>query len=146
MKGELKAQTEKTETDRKRERRVKKYMKRKRQKERARREKLVQKLNPGLGNKYSKEKAIKELEKQSKAGKGVTMVQVGVTLLDHMTKVIVITSVVHKHSMHFNLFSHKSLDQMELKLDKILVRISLTFNIFVLFWKFNMASWVNYTF
>jgi hypothetical protein len=53
MKGELKAQTEKTETDRKRERRVKKYMKRKRQKERARREKLVQKLNPGLGNKYS---------------------------------------------------------------------------------------------
>jgi hypothetical protein len=81
MKGELKAQTEKTETDRKRERRVKKYMKRKRQKERARREKLVQKLNPGLGNKYSKEKAIKELEKQSKAGKGVTMVQVGVIVV-----------------------------------------------------------------
>lgn len=96
MKGELKAQTEKTETDRKRERRVKKYMKRKRQKERARREKLVQKLNPGLGNKYSKEKAMKELEKQSKAGKGVTMVQVGV---------IVITSVIHKHSTFISFFS-----------------------------------------
>lgn len=76
MVGELKAKTEKTDTDRKRERRLKKQKKREKQKEKERREKLVEKLNPGLGNKYSKEKAKRELEKQSKMGKGVTMIEV----------------------------------------------------------------------
>ncbi|XP_062616341.1 U3 small nucleolar ribonucleoprotein protein MPP10-like [Saccostrea cucullata] len=74
-KGELKGKTEETETDKKSQRRNKKTEKRKRQREKKRRQALVEKLNPGLGNKYSKEKAIKELEKSSKSGSGVTMLK-----------------------------------------------------------------------
>ncbi|XP_061172325.1 U3 small nucleolar ribonucleoprotein protein MPP10-like isoform X2 [Saccostrea echinata] len=73
--GELKGKTEETETDRKSQRRNKKAEKRKRLREKKRRQALVEKLNPGLGNKYSKEKAIKELEKSSKSGSGVTMLK-----------------------------------------------------------------------
>lgn len=40
----------------------------------------MEKLNPGLGNKYSKERALKELEKSSKSGSGVTMLKVRVIL------------------------------------------------------------------
>ncbi len=45
--------TEKTTTDRKRERRLKKKQKRLKILERKQREKIVSKLRPGLGNKYS---------------------------------------------------------------------------------------------
>ncbi|XP_064609191.1 LOW QUALITY PROTEIN: U3 small nucleolar ribonucleoprotein protein MPP10-like [Liolophura sinensis] len=75
VKGETKGQTEKTETDRKRERREKKAAKRERQKERAKRQKLLTKLHPGLGNKYSKEKAMKELEKSSKQNSAVKIIK-----------------------------------------------------------------------
>ena len=54
--------TEKTTTDRKRERRSKKKQKRLRVAERKQRDKVVAKLRPGLGNKYSK----KDLEKKMK--------------------------------------------------------------------------------
>lgn len=76
VKGETKGQTEKTETDRKRERREKKAAKRERQKEREKRQKLLTKLHPGLGNKYSKEKAMKELEKSSKQDSSVKIIKV----------------------------------------------------------------------
>ena len=33
-------------------------------------------INPGLGNKYAKEKAMEELERQSKSGKAVNIIQV----------------------------------------------------------------------
>ena len=37
----------------------------------------MEKLNPGLGNKYAKERALKDLEKQSKLEKsGVTVLKV----------------------------------------------------------------------
>lgn len=65
-KGEIKSQSEKTDTDKKRERRLKKKNQRVRAKEKEKREAAVEKLKPGLGNKYSKEKAIKMLEKVSK--------------------------------------------------------------------------------
>ena len=76
QKGELKGDTEKTKTDKLRERKKKKAAKRERQNEREKRQKLIEKLNPGLGNKYSKEKAMKQLEKESKMGHGVTLVKV----------------------------------------------------------------------
>ncbi|TRY76798.1 hypothetical protein TCAL_04034 [Tigriopus californicus] len=60
--------TEKTETDRKRERRKKKTKQRAIRKDKEQREKLVNKLNPGLGNKYSKEKMKKELQRAEKKG------------------------------------------------------------------------------
>lgn len=55
---------------------MKKAEKRKRIREKKKRQALVEKLNPGLGNKYSKERALKELEKSSKSGSGVTMLKV----------------------------------------------------------------------
>lgn len=59
---------------------MKKAEKRKRIREKKKRQALVEKLNPGLGNKYSKERALKELEKSSKSGSGVTMLKVRVIL------------------------------------------------------------------
>lgn len=59
---------------------MKKAKKRKRIREKKKRQALVEKLNPGLGNKYSKERALKELEKSSKSGSGVTMLKVRVIL------------------------------------------------------------------
>ncbi len=55
--------TEKTATDRKRERRLKKKQKRLREAEKKQREKVMDKLKPGLGNKYSR----KALEKKMAA-------------------------------------------------------------------------------
>jgi len=54
--------SEKTSTDRKRERRLKKRRKRLQISEKRQREKIVAKIRPGLGNKYSK----KSLEKKMK--------------------------------------------------------------------------------
>lgn len=50
-------------TDKKRERRKKKQKQRAHLKEKQKRENVINKLNPGLGNKYSKEKARKMLQK-----------------------------------------------------------------------------------
>lgn len=61
----MKSSTERTDTDRKRERRLKRARKRAKLREKEKMEKLVDKLQPGLGNKYSKEKALKLLEKRT---------------------------------------------------------------------------------
>lgn len=77
-KAEVKGVTEKTHTDKLRERKKKKAKKREQQKEREKRQKLVEKMNPGLGNKYSKEKALKKLEKESKSNtSGLTLIKEG---------------------------------------------------------------------
>ena len=57
---------ERTSSDKKRERRHKKLRQRERQQEREKRERAIEKLQPGLGNKYSKEKAMRDLEKVTK--------------------------------------------------------------------------------
>lgn len=67
--GEEVGASEKAETDKKRERRKKKSAQRSRAAEKEKREKLVNKLNPGLGNKYSKAKMMKDLESAEKQGK-----------------------------------------------------------------------------
>ncbi len=70
-------QSERTETDKKRARREKKQRQRQKQAQREKKKKLLEKMNPGLGNKYAKERAMKDLEKQSKQAKsGVTVVEV----------------------------------------------------------------------
>lgn len=74
-KGELKGKGERTATDKKRERRQKKAAKRERQREKEKRQKAVEKVNPGLGNKYSKERAMRDLEKQSKVLGNVELVK-----------------------------------------------------------------------
>lgn len=65
-KGDPIGKTERTTTDKKRERRKKITRQRSKRKEKEKQEKLVDKLQPGLGNKYSKEKAKVLLEKVSK--------------------------------------------------------------------------------
>jgi len=72
-KGELMENNEKSITDRKRERRAKKAKKKAEVKEKEKRESLVEKLKPGLGNKYSKEKALKKLEDADKSGKVINL-------------------------------------------------------------------------
>ena len=68
--GEEIGSSERVETDKHRERRKKKALQRQKKKENDRREKVVDKLKPGLGNKYSKAKALKDLEKAEKQGSG----------------------------------------------------------------------------
>lgn len=65
-KKEQKGSTEKTEVDRKRERREKKRRQHERAVAREKQRKLIEKLNPGLGNKHSKKAALMKLEKSSK--------------------------------------------------------------------------------
>ena len=62
--------TEKTDTDRKRERRLKKKHKRMKVAERKQRERVAEKLRPGLGNKYSK-KALEKRLKEREEGEAV---------------------------------------------------------------------------
>lgn len=52
---------ERTATDKKRARRLKKTKQRQRQREKARAAKEISKMNPGLGNKYSKLKVQKDI-------------------------------------------------------------------------------------
>nr|CAG4642641.1 EOG090X09DZ [Evadne anonyx] len=59
---------EKEKTDRLRERRKKKKDQRIRHKEKERLEKLVDKANPGLGNKHAKDNALRKLEQAEKEG------------------------------------------------------------------------------
>nr|XP_002738217.2 PREDICTED: U3 small nucleolar ribonucleoprotein protein MPP10-like [Saccoglossus kowalevskii] len=73
--GEIKGDTEKTCTDKKRERRQKKAAQHIRQEERKQRNKMVDKKNPGIGNKYSKKAALQKLEKQSKADGKTTIIK-----------------------------------------------------------------------
>ncbi|KAJ8934519.1 hypothetical protein NQ314_013302 [Rhamnusium bicolor] len=66
VKGEVIGKSERTTADKNRERRKKKLKQRAHLKEKQKREVLVNKLNPGLGNKYSKEKARKLLQQVTK--------------------------------------------------------------------------------
>ena len=75
-KGELKGVTERTSTDKLRARREKKVRQREKFKRKAQREAEVAKLNPALGNKYAKEKALRQLTKMSEHGDDVTIIQV----------------------------------------------------------------------
>lgn len=76
-KKEQKGNTEQTDTDRKRERRAKKRRQHECAVEREKRRKLVEKLNPGLGNKYSKKAALQKLEKDQKTSKNVSVLTDG---------------------------------------------------------------------
>lgn len=66
-KGDVIGKEERTSSDKKRERRHKKVRQRERQHEREKREQAIEKLRPGLGNKYSKEKAMRDMEKVTKS-------------------------------------------------------------------------------
>jgi U3 small nucleolar RNA-associated protein MPP10 len=66
-KGDVIGKAERTSSDKKRERRQKKIRQRERQRERDKREQAIEKLRPGLGNKYSKEQALRALEKVTKS-------------------------------------------------------------------------------
>lgn len=61
-KKEVKGETEITSEEKKRLRKEKKKKKQKEKKEKEADFKLVQKLNPGFGNKYSKQKALEKLK------------------------------------------------------------------------------------
>ncbi|XP_033750394.1 U3 small nucleolar ribonucleoprotein protein MPP10-like [Pecten maximus] len=74
-KGELMAKTEKSVTDRKRDRRKKKKDKKIKNVEREKRQAWLEKTRPDLGKKAGKEKALRGLEKQSKAGGGLTILK-----------------------------------------------------------------------
>ena len=74
-KNEQKGKTELTDTDRKRERRAKKRRQHERVVEKTKRRKLVEKLNPGLGNKYSKKAALEKLEKEQKNSKNLSVLK-----------------------------------------------------------------------
>lgn len=65
-KGELVGKSERTDTDKKRERRKKKAKQRHHANEKRKVEEKIDKIRPGLGNKYSKEKAKKMLEQVTK--------------------------------------------------------------------------------
>ena len=68
--GEEIGSSERIDTDKKRDRRRKKTLQKKRQKENEKREKEIDKLRPGLGNKYSKARVMKDLENAEKQGNG----------------------------------------------------------------------------
>ncbi|XP_021930767.1 U3 small nucleolar ribonucleoprotein protein MPP10 isoform X2 [Zootermopsis nevadensis] len=74
-KGDLIGKAERTSSDKKRERRQKKIRQRERQREREKRERDVEKLRPGLGNKYSKEQALRDLEKVTKSSSVTQVVE-----------------------------------------------------------------------
>lgn len=71
--GEEVGSSERTDTDKKRDLRLKKTKQRKIKKAKERKEKLVQKLNPSLGTKYSKKAALKAIEQAEKEGKVKTI-------------------------------------------------------------------------
>ena len=66
QKGEMKGTSELTKTDRKHERRVKKKRKRLAAKNKEKVGKVVEKIKPGLGNKYSKAKVVEKLKRGGK--------------------------------------------------------------------------------
>ena len=76
QKGELMDTMEKSETDRKRERREKKAKKSAIRKNKEKKAALEEATNPGgLGNKYSKARAIKKVEEAQKQGKKMEMIK-----------------------------------------------------------------------
>jgi hypothetical protein len=79
-KGDVIGKEERTSSDKKRERRHKKLRQRERQHEREKRERAIDKLRPGLGNKYSKEKAMRDLEKVTKSN-NITQVHLALQIV-----------------------------------------------------------------
>ena len=76
QKGELMDSKEKSETDRKRERREKKAKKSDIRKNKEKKAALEEAINPGgLGNKYSKARAMKKVEEAEKQGKKVETIK-----------------------------------------------------------------------
>lgn len=71
--GEDIGSSERTETDKKRDLRLRKTKQRKIKKAKEQKEKLIQKLNPGLATKYSKKAALKAIEQAEKEGKVKTI-------------------------------------------------------------------------
>ncbi|XP_045416599.1 U3 small nucleolar ribonucleoprotein protein MPP10 [Lemur catta] len=71
--GDIKTAAEKTATDKKRERRKKKYQKHMKIKEKEKRRKLLEKSNPEQAGKYSKAVASEKLKQLTKAGKASLM-------------------------------------------------------------------------
>ncbi|XP_062439588.1 U3 small nucleolar ribonucleoprotein protein MPP10 isoform X2 [Rhea pennata] len=67
--GDIKADAEKTSTDKKRDRRKKKLRKRMKLREKERRQKLLEKMKPEQGTKLSKKAAAAKLKKLAKEGK-----------------------------------------------------------------------------
>jgi hypothetical protein len=58
---------ERTSSDKKREHRHKKMRQREQRRDREKKERAVEKLRPGLGNKYSKARALRDLEHVTKS-------------------------------------------------------------------------------
>ncbi|KAL2791142.1 U3 small nucleolar ribonucleoprotein MPP10, partial [Daubentonia madagascariensis] len=71
--GDIKTAAEKTATDKKRERRKKKYQKHMKIKEKEKRRKLLEKSNPEQAGKYSKAVASEKLKQLTKTGKASLM-------------------------------------------------------------------------
>uniref|UniRef100_A0A8B9N887 U3 small nucleolar ribonucleoprotein protein MPP10 n=1 Tax=Accipiter nisus TaxID=211598 RepID=A0A8B9N887_9AVES len=67
--GDVKADAEKTPTDKKRDRRKKKLRKRMKQREKEKRQKLLEKMKPEQGTKLSKKAAAAKLKRLTKEGK-----------------------------------------------------------------------------
>merc|ERR1719510_2453598 len=82
-KGELMDDREKTKTDRKRDKREKKAKLKAKIKDKERKEKLVAKINPGLGNKYSQAEGEDKLEEAEKQGQ---VINLNKREKDHSTK------------------------------------------------------------
>lgn len=74
-KRDQKGSSEKTDTDRKRDRRAKKRRQHDQAAVRGKKAKLKEKLKPGLGNKYSKKAALKKLEKDQTSQKNVSVLR-----------------------------------------------------------------------
>lgn len=74
-KRDQKGSSEKTDTDRKRDRRAKKRRQHDQAAARGKKAKLKEKLKPGLGNKYSKKAALKKLEKDQTSQKNVSVLR-----------------------------------------------------------------------
>ena len=73
----MKGKTERLQADRRRERKQKKAGKRQKTREKEKRVKEVERQNPGLGNKHSKKRALRELEQQAKGN--LEVIKVGTT-------------------------------------------------------------------
>ncbi|CAG0889832.1 unnamed protein product [Cyprideis torosa] len=68
LRGEFKGPEEESKEDKKRKRRLKKLKQRAKQQEKEKMAKMVNKLKPGLGNKYTKQKAMEEIKKAAREG------------------------------------------------------------------------------
>ena len=103
-KGELKGKSERSKEDKNRERRKRKLEKQSSRKEREKCVKEVDRLNPGLGNKYSKRRLLDQLSQHAKGGVEVNQVRVhGIYII------ISIVNVYYMLVSHGECFAHSSI-------------------------------------